>query len=144
MALLHLLLLTGLCTAKEHMGDEGAMVDIENILDPMTVEDMDMVNKVKMRDKMDFLEKSKLLDLVDLVTIFTGGGQKMEGQLKRLVSSLLEHSSDTTIRLTVVSDTSSWPTVQRVVTALVDANQGRNNTNLLVEYAGSRWSSFFL
>ena len=74
---------------------------------------------------------------MDVVTIFTGGGGKMEGQLARLVSSLLEHSSDTTIRLTVVSDKSSWPTVQRVVAALVVDHQGRNNTNVLLEYAGA-------
>ena len=138
MAPLQLLLLTGLCTAKEHLVDVRPMVDIEDFLDAMTVEDMDimvdMVNKVKMRDKVDILEKS---EEVDLVTIFTGGGGKMEGQLARMVSSLLEHSSDTTIRLTVVSDTSSWPTVQRVVAALVVDHQGHNNTNVLLEYAGA-------
>ena len=78
--------------------DVRPMVDIEDFLDAMTVEDMDimvyMVNKVKMRDKVYILEKS---EEVDLVTIFTGGGGKMEGQLARMVSSLLEHSSDTTI-----------------------------------------------
>ena len=80
---------------------------------------------------------------VNIATICKGDGEHLGRYLRRLVTSLLEHSSHLVIRLVLLTDPQSRPWVEKVVEATwhtwSEALERANNTYTLAlqpEYVG--------
>ena len=79
---------------------------------------------------------------VTIATIWKGSSRKQGSNLRRMVASLLHHSSNVSINMVFLSDPSSWPSAEAIIEENVAEHRARRveagleAVELTMEYVG--------
>ena len=85
---------------------------------------------------------------VTIASIWKGSSRKQGSNLRRMVASLLHHSSNVTINMVLLSDEASWPSAEAIIVEKVEEHRARRSeagvdpVELTTEYVGETDGSF--